>query len=130
MSTATKKLPSPAKRLFAIDAFVATNRTWIMSEENPSLTAIRRRAEVSLGHKCSTTTIRDCMERQKIPIRRSAAEAELIQLKEQNERLRQVILRIAAYTNLPAAIASELRDSYDLNVEIVDALRLNRKGTV
>lgn len=120
------KTPSPAKRLFAIDAFISSNRGWVMSSENPTLQEIRKRAETQLGYKCSTNNIRDCMERQKIPVRRSAAEAELIQLRESNEKLRQVILRIAAYTNLPVPIAAELRESYNLNAEIVDALRLNR----
>lgn len=126
MSVATEKKPPVAERIFAIEGFVVANRAWIMSEENPKLTDIRRRAETSLGYRVSNDAIKACMAKHKIPVRRSAAEAELLRLKEQNETYRKLILRIASYTNLPASIATAIKGEMDLNAEIADALKLNR----
>ena len=126
MTDDPSKLPA-AERLFQLDAWVQKNRSWIMSEENPPLKAIRQKAESVLRFKCSPSNIKACMQRHEIPVRRSKAEAELIQLREANSQLLDLIIKIAAYTNLPLPIAQELHEQYDLNSDIVDALKLNRR---
>jgi hypothetical protein len=114
-------------QVFDLKDWVLTQRAWIMSEENPTLKMIRQRAEASLAFKCTESNIKECLIQCKIPVKRSKAEAKLIRLQEENERMKQLVLKIASYTNLPAAIAREVANDFDLNAEIADALKVNRK---
>jgi len=88
--------------------------------------AIRTKAELTLGYKCPEGNIREVMEYLDIPIRRSKADAKVVELEDRCDQYRSILLKIAAFVNLPEEIAVEVRDQFNIDGELLDALRLNK----
>lgn len=111
-----------ATEVFALDQWVSDHKSWIM-QSNPTLKDIRNRAQTELGFKCPEGPIRDCMNRQEIPVRRSKAEAEKQIMQEQIEELTELVLDLVAHGNLPPQLLLKFRErSRTLNARVTHAL--------
>jgi len=119
-----------ASNVLELQDWVVTQKGWIRSEENPTLKQIRRKAESDLCYKCPETNIREVMEYLDIPIRRSKADAKVVELESRCDQYRRVLLKIAAFVNLPDEIAVEVRDQFNIDEELLGALRLNKPQLV
>lgn len=119
-----------ASTVLILQDWVSENKSWIRSEENPSLKEIRVRAELDLGTKCPEQNIRQVMQYLEIPVRRSAADSKLHELEERCDQYRSVLLRIAAFVNLPDEIARQVREEFNIDEELLGALRLKRTNVV
>ena len=109
--------------VFALDAWIADHKSWIM-QSNPTIKDIRARAEAELQFKCASGPIRDCMNRNEIPIRRSKAEAEKQMMIEQIDELTELVLDLVAHGNLPQDLLMKFRTrSRNLNKRVMTALQ-------
>jgi len=115
-----------AEKVLLLNDWVTAHRSWIRGEDNPTMSQIRVRAETDLGTKCPEGQIRDVMAYLDIPIRRSKSDAKLVELEDRCEQYRAILLKIAAFVNMPDDIAKELREEFRIDSEILEALRLSR----
>jgi len=116
-----------AKNVLELQDWVVSQKGWIRSEENPALKEIRTKAEDDLGYKCPEGNIREIMEYLEIPVRRSKSDAKVIELEDRCDQYRKILLKIAAFVNLPEEIAVEVRGQFNIDNELLDALRLNKQ---
>ena len=119
-----------AANVLELQDWVVTQKGWIRSEENPTLKHIRGKAESELSYKCPESNIREVMDYLDIPIRRSKADAKLVELESRCDQYRRVLLTIAAFVNLPEEIAVEVREQFNIDEELLGALRLNKPSLV
>lgn len=119
-----------ASTVLILQDWISEHKSWIRSEENPTLKEIRVRVELDLGTKCPEGNIRQVMQYLEIPVRRSAADSKLRELEERCDQYRSVLLRIAAFVNLPDEIARQVREEFNIDEELLSALRLKRTNTV
>jgi hypothetical protein len=119
-----------APDVLELQDWVITQKGWIRSEENPTLKQIRAKAEFELRYKCPENNIRGVMEYLDIPIRRSKADAKVVELEARCDQYRRVLLTIAAFVNLPDEIAVEVREQFNIDEELLGALRLNKPQMV
>ncbi len=117
-----------ASHVLTLQEWVAENQRWIRSEENPSLKEVRIKAESDLGFKCAEGNLKDVFQYLEIPVRRSKSDAKLIELEHRCDQYRSILLKIAAFVNMPDDIARELREEFDIDRGLLDALRLNREA--
>ena len=115
-----------ASQVLILQEWVSANRGWIRSEENPSMKVVRLRAEDDLGFKCAEGNLKDVFAYLEIPIRRSKSDAKIIELEYRCDQYRAILLKIAAFVNMPEDIAKELRDEFNIEQELLEALRINR----
>ena len=115
-----------ASHVLTLQEWVSENRSWIRSESNPSLKEVRARAEADLGFKCAEGNLRDVFQYLEIPVRRSKSDAKIVELEHRCDQYRAILLKIAAFVNMPDDIARELRDEFNIEHELLEALRLNR----
>lgn len=119
-----------ASNVLELHDWVVANKSWVRSEDNPTMKQIRSKAEDDLGYKCPEGNIRGVMGYLEIPIRRSKSDAKLIELEDRCDQYRSILLKIAAFVNLPDEIAVEVRDQFNIDQELLGALRLNKAQTV
>ena len=115
-----------ASTVLVLQDWITEHKSWIRSEDNPTLKEIRIRAELDMGTKCPEGNIRQVMQYLEIPVRRSAADSKLHELEERCDQYRSVLLRIAAFVNLPDEIAKQVREEFNIDEELLGALRLKR----
>jgi len=119
-----------ANDVFKVLKWVQSNRQWMLGDAKPIMQSIRAKAEYDMNFKCSVSVIRDCMIESGVPVRRSKEAARIQGLEERCEMYRTLFLKVAAFTNVPQEIAADLRESMDLDAEVMRALRIDRREEI
>ena len=113
-----------AANVLRLKDWVDDNRSWIQSEENPSLGDIRGRAEAELGCTCAKANITDTFEYLGLPTRRTKADAKIRAKDQRIDEYRNMLIRVVSVSMeyLPESLRKELRDEFNIQQEVLNAM--------